>query len=61
MLRDEKQSIAFSFKMFVSLKYMRNKIQEIEWTQEGLFLMSGDKRSFKIQKSKGINKNQEKA
>lgn len=59
MLRNEKQSIAFSFKMFVSLKYMRNKTQE--WTQEGLFLMSGDKRSFKIQKSKGINKNQEKA
>lgn len=47
--------------MFVSLKYMRNKTQEVEWTQEWLFSVSEDIRSFKIQKSKGINKNQEKA
>lgn len=47
--------------MFVTLKYMINKTQDIEWTQEWLFLMSEDIRSFKIQKSKGRNKNQEKA
>lgn len=40
---------------------MKNKTQKIEWTQEGLFLMSEEIRSFKIQKPKRGNKNLEKS